>query len=165
MIPEFAVSTFDSTSLCSLELSNKIPNIAQMTKTKNSGVTGLKKRGHAINSNDPTANEVKRSYDVSCYLKELLLDNFHVSLDKILAKDIIINAKMVINDHTKLSDMFLKQVDLNLLSEYFNKSTWKKTKTFIDTKIEHCYCPICSQVCLESSIECDKCKFWLLVLK
>ena len=56
--------------------------------------------------------------------------------------------------------MFLKQVDLNLLSEYFNKSRWKKTKTLIDTKIEHCYCPICSQVCLQSSTECDKCKFW-----
>ncbi|RNA43386.1 hypothetical protein BpHYR1_000689 [Brachionus plicatilis] len=110
-----------------------------MTKTKNSGVTGRNK-------------EVM-------LLIQMILPQMKLT-DKILAKDIIINAKMVINDHTKLSDMFLKQVDLNLLSKYFNKSTWKKTKTLIDTKIEHCYCPICSQVCLESSIECDKCKFW-----
>ncbi|RMZ95681.1 hypothetical protein BpHYR1_051756 [Brachionus plicatilis] len=64
-------------SVNGIDISNsyKIPNIAQMTKTKNSGVTGRKKRGHAINSNDPTANEVNRSYDVSCYLKELLFNN------------------------------------------------------------------------------------------
>ncbi|RNA32359.1 hypothetical protein BpHYR1_024782 [Brachionus plicatilis] len=32
---------------------------------------------------------------------------------------------MVITDHTRLSDAFLKDLDFGFLEKYFNKSSWK----------------------------------------
>ena len=62
-----------------------------MTKSKNSGSTGRKRKGHAINSveqasSNDQSDTSQKELDFTCYLIELVLKDFHVNLDKILDK-------------------------------------------------------------------------------
>ncbi|RNA29092.1 hypothetical protein BpHYR1_012405, partial [Brachionus plicatilis] len=79
-------------SINGLDISNnyKIPNLTSLTKSKNSGLTGRKKKGHLINSIDPSLNtasvllpvstkpvstqSVSTHPDVRCLLSDLLLE-------------------------------------------------------------------------------------------
>lgn len=68
--------------------------------------------------------------DLSLFIKELLNDQRHNQLEKILSNKCLINIKMLIQDFSLLTDIFLKEIDYTGLAKYFNKFTWKSDKTF-----------------------------------
>ncbi|CAF0805898.1 unnamed protein product [Brachionus calyciflorus] len=147
-------SDFTVQSINGIDITNsyKVPNIAQITKIKNAGSSGRKRKGHAVNTIEPSTSKIVDDDVVSNYLTELLLIDFRDSLDKILQKKLVIKTNMVITDHKLLSDIFLKEYDFDLLVGYFIKSTWKNVKILMEDKVKHCICPIFSLVCLENSI-------------
>ncbi|RNA28167.1 hypothetical protein BpHYR1_031062 [Brachionus plicatilis] len=56
----------------------------------------------------------------------------HISLDEILSSNTLIKAKWLISDFNLLTDIFLDETDME----------------------------VCSNFCLEDSIECENCRFW-----
>ena len=75
-------------SINGLDISNsyKIPNLTSLTISKNSGLTGRKKKGHLVNSIDPSSNTISTSTqsDVRCLLSDLLLDKRDEILDSLI---------------------------------------------------------------------------------
>ena len=108
------------------------------------------------------SNNISKSTqpDVRCLLSDLLLEKRDEILDSIIDEKSKIKVNMVITDHTKISDAFLKVMDFEFLEKFFNKSSWKTVISLIENKKMHCRCPVCSEICYEQSIECDMCKFW-----
>ncbi|RMZ94031.1 hypothetical protein BpHYR1_016848 [Brachionus plicatilis] len=81
-------------------------------------------------------------------------------VNEILSSNTLIKAKWIISNFNLLTDIFLDEIDMEGLEKFFNISTWKIAKSLIDQKVKHCFCPVCSNVCLENSIECENCRFW-----
>ncbi|CAF0765676.1 unnamed protein product [Brachionus calyciflorus] len=97
-----------------IDISNsyKIPNLGKLTKNKNCGATGPKKKGHFINSIDPTNSATTNDDSNSnLYLKESLKSEHLDLLEKILEKKLLIKQNMVIDDQRDMSDIFLSEID------------------------------------------------------
>lgn len=152
-----------------IDISNqyKLPNIAKITKAKNSGSTGRKRRGHHVNSietnilagdnvDDNAVSEATCDLRMRSILKQLIIEE--TILDKVLSKDFKIKPSMLTKDQSKLSDVFLTKINLDKV--YFTKTAWSMVQKLIESKISHCTCSICSNVCLENCIECDTCLYW-----
>ena len=86
-------------------------------------------------------------------LRELVVDES--ILDKVLDKTFKIKPAMLVTDHTKLSDVFLSQLNLECLKVYFLKGSWGTVQKLIESKQAHCTCSICSKFCVDKCIECD----------
>ncbi|RNA44067.1 hypothetical protein BpHYR1_014825 [Brachionus plicatilis] len=150
-------------SINGIDISNsyKMPNITQITKAKNSGSTGRKRKGDAVNTIEPLSSQTSNNNNnVSKYIKELLMNDYQDTLERIVKKNLKIKSNMIVDNPSFLSDIFPDDFDLDFLESYFFKNTWQVVKVLIDQKIKNCHCPICSLLCLENSIECDKCNYW-----
>ncbi|RNA24473.1 hypothetical protein BpHYR1_051898 [Brachionus plicatilis] len=117
-----------------IDISNqyKLTNIAKITKAKNSGSTGRKRRGHHVNSietnklagdnvDDNAVAEATCDLRMRSILKQLILEE--TNLDKFLSKDSKIKLSMLTTNQSKLSDVFLTQINLDKDTTTMSQST------------------------------------------
>ncbi|RMZ95763.1 hypothetical protein BpHYR1_043262 [Brachionus plicatilis] len=129
-----------------IDISNqyKLPNIAKITKAKNSGSTGRKKRGHHVNSietnilagdnvDDNAVAEATCDLRMRSILKQLIMEE--TNLDKVLSKDLKIKPSMLTTDQSKLSDVFLTQINLDKIRTD-PTSSYQKLATDFNSKTQ-----------------------------
>ena len=67
----------------------------------------------------------------------------------------------MVDESSILSDRFIDhQYDTRVLKKLFDKESWSCIKKKITHKINESLCPVCLEICFESSIQCFECAKW-----
>ncbi|CAF0872826.1 unnamed protein product, partial [Brachionus calyciflorus] len=81
-------------------------------------------------------------------------------LEDVMNGKLLLQSKMICKEYSQLSDIFIKNFDLEGLKPMFNAKAWNDFKTIYDLKLKKSTCQLCKNLCSEKSIECDICNYW-----